>query len=151
MPDLVPTVSLVEADAGSTAATTPTQGTALVAMTQLQPVYVNGNVLALADSNGNEARATAVGVTVNACKAGQPISYLTGGGLNPGCTLTVGHQYVVSPNSGKICDLNDLGPGDYVQYLFFADAPNHAVMNVGAQGVMTQIPAATTTTTTTTT
>ena len=141
MADLTITDANVVADSSTSGVSQPTVGTCgPVALTPMMPVYQDGGVWKKADANGNATRAQATAVTLNSASPGQPVALLSGGGLNPGATVVVGKQYVVSHNSGKVAPVDDLITADYVWYLGFADTASHLVLNIGAQGALVQKP-----------
>lgn len=87
-----------------------------VAITAGQTVYKNAaGLIALADANDTALIAAAVGVAINSCGAGQPVSYaVKDADFTPGGTVIAGDLYVVSATAGGIASSIDLAASDYI-------------------------------------
>lgn len=134
MADLVLTAGSVLAVQSDVGAYNPQQGKGAVALTQGIPVYLAADGYRPCDAT-TLIKATCKGITLNQCEAGQPISLLgDGSNLNLGATLTVGAEYFVSANSGKICPRADLGSGKYIKRLGQATAVDNILLDFGPDG-----------------
>jgi hypothetical protein len=97
-------------------------GTADVAITQGQSVYLDTTTqtIKLADADALASASINVGVSLNAAATGQPVTYQTVGPITIGATVTVGTAYYVSATAGSICLESDLSSGDFPLLLGFA-------------------------------
>ena len=97
-------------------------GTADIAITQGQSVYLDTTTLTvkLADADALASAPTNVGVSLNAAAAGQPVTYQTTGPITIGATVATGTAYYVSTTAGGICLESDLATGDFPLLLGFA-------------------------------
>ena len=59
------------------------------------------------------ASAVCVGIALNAASAGQPVSWITRGGLTIGATVVLGVGYYVTPNPGGLGAWAEVQAGDY--------------------------------------
>lgn len=53
------------------------------------------------------------GIALNGASDGQPLTILKSGDVTIGATLTPGEVYYLSATPGSICQVGDLGSGDY--------------------------------------
>ena len=102
-----------------------------------------GQALYLKDADGKlykaddtaAAKAAAVGIALNGGAAGQPISYLEAGGLNPGATVGVGVVYGVTDNPGGIGAISERAVGDYITILGVGVTTSRIDLAINASGV----------------
>lgn len=130
MADLTITAASVVAGDGSTVV----RGTAGVAITAGQAVYLDATTgkYALADSNSATVAARrAGGIALNGAALNQPITVLTAGAVTIGATLTAGTAYYLSDTAGGICPVADLGSGENVCLIGLAASAS--VLNVDIQ------------------
>ncbi len=123
-----------------TGATTD-HGTAGETITAGQPVYIDATDsgrLKRCDANAGLANSQCVGIALHASSAGQPLTYLVSGEINPGATVTVGTVYVVSANAGGIAPVSDLASGWYTTILGVGTASNKIYVSLVKSGV--QVP-----------
>jgi hypothetical protein len=90
--------------------------------------------LKLADDS-TAAKAAAVGISLNGGAAGQPISYVRSGGLNPGGTVVVGTVYGVTDTPGGIGPLSDRAAADFVTVLGIGITASRINLAIQASGV----------------
>jgi len=135
MADLAPTPANVLKYSGSTVRA----GTAGETIVAGDVLYLDSTTstlkLALADT---AAHAAAVGIALNGGAAGQPVTYLAAGGINPGVgeTLVLGTCYCVSDNAaGKIAPIADISSEKYVTSLGFATTTTRIEVDINATGV----------------
>ena len=138
MADLVITAANITK--GSVTGYTPitTTGTAGETITAGQAVYINAsdsNKIYKADADASSTAAAAVGISLHAATAGQPITYLTSGPLNFGAILTAGTYYVVSSTAGGICPTSDLSTGEYSTLLMYAYSTSVGIVMPTATGI----------------
>lgn len=115
-------------------------GIAGATITAGQSVYkdaANNNVIKLADGDASAAAAAGVGVALNGAASGQPVSFITAGGLTIG-TGTVGTVYIVSATAGAICPIADAVTGMWVTILGVVTSSGVLTLNVFASGA--QVP-----------
>jgi len=113
-------------------------GTAGETITAGQVLYkdaADNNELKLADANGAAALRVPVGIALNGAAAGQPVRYITSGGLNPGATVVVGKIYVLSATAGGIAPVEDLSSGHYVSVLGIGTTTSNIQLNIQVSGV----------------
>ena len=114
---------------------TTAKGIAAVAITAGQTLYLNGDgELALAIDT-SAAAAACVGVALCNADPGQPLVYLTSGGLNPGAAVTVGLQYGVTDTAGGIGLLSERGAADYITLIGIATTTSRIEVEIQASGV----------------
>lgn len=113
-------------------------GTAGETLTAGQCVYLKAadSRLWKAQADGTSAEATAVGITLHAALAGQPVAYAkTGAVINIGGTTSKATKYVVSAAAGGVAPLADLTSGQYISELGYATATDGsfvvAILNRG--------------------
>lgn len=102
-----------------------------------------GQALYLKDADGklwkaddaSAAKAAAVGVALNGGAAGQPISYLEAGGVNPGATVVVGVVYGVTDTPGGIGAISERAVGDYITILGVGVTATRIDVAINASGV----------------
>lgn len=97
----------------------------------------------LAQSDGTEAEADAVGVVLNSAKAGQPceVQEFQKGAtitLGAGASMTEGVTYYLSNTAGGICPLADLSAGDYVTIVGVATSASVLRLLLDATGAQVQ-------------
>ena len=63
------------------------------------------------------AKAAAVGVALNGASADQPVTYLAGGGLDPGAAVAVGTVYGVTDTAGGIGAVSERAAEDFITIL----------------------------------
>jgi hypothetical protein len=87
-------------------------GVAAGTLTAGQSIYKSATTgqwnTAQCDGTADEAGFTAFGIAAHASSAGQPIVVIKDGTFNPGATVVVGTQYVISAATGKIAPSTDL-------------------------------------------
>lgn len=136
MADLAPTPENVLKYSGSTTRN-GTAGETIVAGDVLYLDSATSTLkLALADT---AAKSAAVGIALNGGAAGQPVTYLAAGGINPGvgATLVVGTYYCVSDNAaGKIAPIDDMGPAAYPTGLGFATTTSRIEVVINSCGAV---------------
>jgi hypothetical protein len=103
-------VSVIAASVKKTATTVIETGTAGEAVTAGQPVYLKSldKKLWLADANGSDLTAEAVGIALNGASADHPLDYAVDGDVTFNAGLTAGTVYVVSATAGAIAPSADL-------------------------------------------
>lgn len=99
-------------------------GTAGESLTAGQSVYLKAadGKIWKAQCDGTAAEAEAVGITLHAAGAGQPIAYATEGAINIGATTSKATSYVVSAAAGGVAPIADLTSGQYITELGYATA-----------------------------
>jgi hypothetical protein len=118
--------------------TTVRVGTAGATITAGQPLYEDSAAdfklkPAQADT---AAKAKAVGIALHGASNGQPISFISAGGLNIGATLTVGQVYVVSDAAaGGVAPYADLASGDFVTVLGVATTASNLAVGIQVSGI----------------
>jgi hypothetical protein len=99
----------------------PIDGTSGAAVTAGQPCYRGSDgkwYPALAGGNGIQSGSLGLAIAANSAPgANQPLRLFGSGTINVGATLTVGEQYGVSTNAGKISPMSDLGSGKFISFL----------------------------------
>ena len=114
-------------------------GTAGESITAGMPVFMdasNANKLYKADANLSSAAAVAVGISLHAATAGQPLSYIRSGSLGMGTILTRGLVYVVGAGTaGDINPAADLAQGWYTTVLGYASSTSNLVVGIVSTGV----------------
>lgn len=112
------------------------QGTAGETVTQGMTVYKKAadGLLWKADCT-SAAEALIVGVSLNSALAGQPITYLKSGGLNPGAAVVVGTTYGVTDTGGGISDIADRGADDFITLLGIATTTSRIEVDINASGI----------------
>ena len=128
MADVSVTAANVLAAAGALKET----GTAGVALTAGKVVYkdtADANKWKLIDVRTSDETAGGDGIAIclNDSAAGQPISLMKSGNINPGGTLTVGSRYFAS-EAGGMCDQGDMLSGDRVILLGIATTTSNLSM-----------------------
>src|SRR5262249_912833 len=111
-------------------------GIAGATITAGQAVFADastGNAIKLADADLSVAAAAAVGIALNGAASGQPVSYITGGGLTIGAG-TVGTVYVVGATAGAINPAADLTTGWNTTILGVCTSSNTLTVNIFASG-----------------
>ncbi len=78
----------------------------------------------------------AVGVSLHAALAGQPISYGTSGPLNFGAILLAGKWYVASATAGGIAPVADLTTGWYSTMLMYGYSTSIGLLMPTATGIV---------------
>lgn len=99
------------------------QGTAGVALTAGQTVYVDPSTGNIKKANALTSATTAacVGIAVNNAAANQPVNYQVAGQITIGATVTTGAIYLASGNNdGGICPAADVTTGWYTDVLAIA-------------------------------
>ncbi len=81
------------------------------------------------------ASADAVGVALNGASAGQPVTYLISGGLNPGGTVVVGTTYGVTDTAGGIGAVSERASGDFITVLGIGTTATRIDVDIQASGV----------------
>lgn len=115
-------------------ATTLLTGLAGEALTQGQPVYLNGSYYKC-DADAGQPNAVAKGIVLTPGATGETVVIApTGTTIDVGATLTVGETYVVSATAGAIAPIGDLTTGDYVTILGVAKAAGKLVLDINATG-----------------
>ena len=113
-------------------------GIAGAAITAGQALYIDAadsNKLKLADCDGASALRTCVGLALNTCASGQPVTYQKGGEISLGSVLTQGTIYALSDTAGGIRPVADNGSGDYVTILGVAKSSSVLSMNIFNSGI----------------
>ncbi len=139
MADLVITASAVIPNTSVTGATPIKQtGAAGETITAGQSVYLKASdgLIWLADANASSATAAAVGISLHAALAGQPITYQSGGALSFGAILVAGKYYVVSATAGGIAPVADLTTTWYSTLLMYGYTTSVAIIDLNATGVV---------------
>lgn len=111
-------------------------GATITAGQSLYSDATDSNKMKLADANASASTAAAIGISVHAALAGQPISYITGGDLGLGAILTAGLIYVVSATAGAIAPAADLASGWYTTILGYATSTSNLRMALKSTGVV---------------
>lgn len=107
------------------------------AVTALQPVCKNtAGALVKADATDSSLLAVE-GLSLRAGDSGKPALLVkTGMKINVGAILTKRQSYVLSPNAaGGIAPITDLGAGDYLVYLGYAESTSILVVQIFNSGV----------------
>ena len=134
MADLVITVGNVLAASTAVVAI----GVAAESLSAGQVIYkdaTNSNKITRADANAGAATSAAVGITLHAALAGQPIQYIVSGGFNPGATVAVGTIYIVSSAAGGIAPSSDLASTWYTTILGIATTTTNINVQINSGGV----------------
>ena len=115
-----------------------TVGTAGETITAGQSVYLKASdsKIWLADANASVDTAAAVGISLHAALANQPISYITSGPLNFGAILLAGKWYVVSATAGGIAPVADLTTGWYSTLLFYGYSTSVGIVGINPTGIV---------------
>ena len=90
----------------------------------------------LADSNASVDTAAAVGISLHAALAGQPIAYGTSGPLNFGAILLAGKWYVVSATAGGLAPIADLTTGWYSTVMFYGYSTSVGILMPTVTGIV---------------
>jgi hypothetical protein len=100
-----------------------------------KPLYLHTDGrLKLADAS-TAAKAASVGVSLNGGAAGQPITYVRQGGLNPGGTVLVGTVYGVTDTPGGIGPISERAAPDFVTVLGVGVTASRIALAIQASGV----------------
>lgn len=117
MADITVTAANVAKVSGATTET----GTAGATITAGKSVYKRNSdskwLLAQCDGTDEEAGSAGVGIALNGCSDGQPITVLTAGDITIGATVVAGTCYFVSATAGGICPHADLVTGNRARFL----------------------------------
>lgn len=134
MADITVAVASVVADTDATI----DEGVAGATITAGQPIYkdtTNSNKLAPCDGDVL-ASSIVAGISLHAALAGQPIKYVTRGGVTLGvANLTLGQVYVASLNAGGIAPYADLGSGDFVSTIGIATTTSKLDVRLHNSGI----------------
>jgi hypothetical protein len=131
-------ISVTAANVVAAAGATIRQGTAGATITAGQPLYEDSTAsFKLKPAQADVvAEAKCVGIALHGASNGQPVSFITAGGLNIGATLTVGQVYVVSDAAaGGVAPYADLATGDFVTVLGVATTASNLVVNIQVSGI----------------
>ncbi len=113
-------------------------GTSGGTITAGMPVYIDAsdsNKVKACDAYASDAAAAAVGISLHASLAGQPIKYITGGNLAFGVLLTTGTIYVVGgATAGDINPAVDLATNYRTTILGVATSTSIMALNIVASG-----------------
>lgn len=134
MADLTVTAASVLFTSGSS----PLTGTAGETITAGMPVYLKSSDGKLWKALATAAAsADAVGISLHAALAGQPLSYApTGATINVGATTSKATAYMVSATAGGIAPQADLVSTNKIVYLGYAtDAVGAFVVKIANTGV----------------
>lgn len=116
-------------------------GTAGETITAGCPIYLKSSdsKLWLSDADASAEAASAVGISLHAALAGQPLAYLGSNGdiLAFGAILTVNVCYITSDTAGLIRPIADIDAGDWLQVLGFAITTSTLKLNMFTSGVQT--------------
>ena len=115
--------------------------TAGATITAGQLLYVDTNdngKVKLAQSDGTALEATVYGIALNGASNGQPIIVQTGGSINPGATVVVGRNYVLSTVAGSIAASADPVSTNYVTYIGVGTSSSNIKLGILVSGV--QVP-----------
>ena len=130
MADLsVTAASVLQASGAAT-----TQGIAGATITQGQATYLDTTTntwkLARANSATTAGSGTSlIGISLVSCVSGQPIVVQTSGGINPGATVAIGTQYVLSAAvAGNIAPIADLTTGNICTLLGIATTASNIAL-----------------------
>lgn len=108
-------------------------GVAGETITAGMPVYLKASDSRLwkAQADGTAAEAEAVGISLHASLAGQPLAYAPHGSvINIGATTAAGVFYYVSTAAGGIAPVADLASTNKVTIVGYATGTSGAVFNV---------------------
>jgi hypothetical protein len=132
MADLTVTASDVLAYAGART----TDGTAGAAITAGQVLYKDATdgTMKLADAS-TAAKAAAKGIALNNAAVGQPVKYLTAGGIDPGAVVTVGTIYGVTDTAGGIGPVSERAAADFITILGVAVTASRINVDIAPSGV----------------
>jgi len=100
--------------------------------------HTDGTVKKADDTSA--AKAAAVGIALNGGAAGQPIAYLSAGGINPGGTVVVGTVYGVTDTAGGIGAISERGTADYVTVLGIGTTASRIEVAIQISGVAIPAP-----------
>lgn len=106
-------------------------------VTLATPVYKNtSGVLMIGDAT-DAAKDEIEGIALLGGSSGEPALLAKSGmKINVGAVLTKRQSYVLSPNNpGKIAPITDLGVGDYLTYLGYAESTSVLVVQILVSGV----------------
>jgi predicted transcriptional regulator len=131
--DLTVTAASVLADPAANLET----GTAGETITAGQSVYKSASdgKLYKADANLSAGAATTYGVALHGSLAGQPLTIIRSGNLNPGATVVVGTIYVQSAAAGGIAPVSDLASGWNVTQIGIGTTASNILVDIKARGV----------------
>lgn len=93
------------------------------------------DTIKLADSNGAVALRAAKGIALNGGAVGQPVAYQKSGPITIGATLTAGADYLLSDTPGGICPDADVGAGEEVVRIGYAQSTTVLVIDIQNTGV----------------
>jgi hypothetical protein len=102
------------------------------------PIYKdvnNSNKLTRCDADASLAASQAVGISLHAALAGQPIRYAISGDMNFGSGLTANVVYIAGATAGAINPVADLTTGWYLQVLGLAISTSVMRLGLLASGV----------------
>jgi len=128
-------VVVVEDVLASTGAATDT-GVAGQDLLSGQAVYLDsatGTIKKAVDTSA--AAAAAIGITLHAAYADQPIAYIKAGGITLGCATAVGAVYGVTDTAGGISLISERAAGDYITILGIGSSITEIVLRINASGV----------------
>ena len=131
-------ITVTAANVLKTAASIVTGVVAGESLTAGQCVYLKASdgKLWKAQADGTAAEAAAVGITLHAAGANQPVAYATAGTMNIGGTTAKLTTYVVSAAAGGIAPMADLTSGQYITELGYATATDGSfIVAIKARGV----------------
>jgi hypothetical protein len=119
MADLTITAANVVPSTGTTAS-----GPAGETVTAGMPLYLKSSDSRYwkAQADGTTEEATVAGISINGASAGQPVSFVTEGGMNIGATTAKTTAYMLSATAGGICPQADLVSTNKIVYLGYATA-----------------------------
>jgi len=138
MADLVITASAITPGTATGFSFNKSTGLSGEGITAGQSVYLKSSdsKIYLADANASVDTAAAVGISLHAALAGQPISYGTSGPLNFGVILLAGKWYVVSATPGGIAPVADLTTGWYSTMLMYGYSTSIGILMPTVTGII---------------
>lgn len=114
-------------------------GVAGATITAGQVVYKDAsdaNKFKLCDVDSATAAARVpYGIALHGASAGQPLTVITAGNINPGATAVVGKVYVASDTAGGIMPVDDLEAGDYTSIIGIGTTASNIKLGILSGGV----------------
>jgi len=113
------------------------EGIAGEALTQGQPIYLNGNVGYRCDANDTEEKAACKGIALTpSATSGRFLYAKPGAVIDLGATLTVTQLYIVSATVGGIAPYSDLATASYLTVLGGATTAERLLFDPYVLGVV---------------
>lgn len=112
------------------------QGIAGGTLTRGMALRKNTSNVWVAAQSDSAVNAAATGIALNDAASGQRVTVHTGGVIDLGATLVVGHPYMLGTSNGTIKPAGDIAGTEYATYLGFATATNRLNFRPVAAGAV---------------